>query len=472
MSCRPGTSGLQAGEDVSETEFATLMAPLGLFEPRPRLAAAVSGGPDSLALALLADAWVRARAGSLLALIVDHGLRPTSGSEAAETAARLSARGIPSRVLVLEGVQRGPALAERARTARYAALVEASRGEGIVHLLLGHHAADQAETVIMRALAGSGPAGLAAMASVVETSGLRLLRPLLSIPPARLRATVAAAGLAWVEDPSNRDQTALRPRLRRLRADRAGAGRATVALVEAAAADGRARARRDAEQAAALAAMVSLRPEGFACIEGNALPPEALAALLQAISGANFPPSPAAVAGLARQLRPATIGGVQIVRARHLFLLAREPAAVQDAVPARPGARWDRRFQLSHTACPPAQSTIGAVGDDAPSLRRHSDLPAVVLRTLPALRQHDRLLAVPHISFPDSAGSAALMLQFSPGRAAAGAPRFCDMTASPPAVTVRGCAIAPDALSCSDRGASADGAGAAAEHGENVSTRT
>ncbi|MBR0674538.1 ATP-binding protein, partial [Neoroseomonas soli] len=90
------------------------MAPLGPFGPSPRIAAGVSGGPHSLALALLAAEWARARGGDLLALVADHGLRPESGAEAEGVAALLAARGIAARVLRL-GLAGGPGLQERAR---------------------------------------------------------------------------------------------------------------------------------------------------------------------------------------------------------------------------------------------------------------------------------------------------------------------------------------------------------------------
>ncbi len=141
------------------------MAVLGPFEPAPRLAAGVSGGADSMALALLADAWARERGGSLLALVVDHRLRPESGSEAMAAVARLGALGIATRLLAINGLSRGPALAERARSARSAVLEAACTDAGILHLLLGHHAGDQAETLLIRTLGGSGPAGLAGMAT-------------------------------------------------------------------------------------------------------------------------------------------------------------------------------------------------------------------------------------------------------------------------------------------------------------------
>ncbi|HET9020133.1 MAG TPA: ATP-binding protein, partial [Acetobacteraceae bacterium] len=84
--------------------FAVLLDPLGPFEPRSRLAVAVSGGADSLALALLADAWARGRGGEVRALIVDLGLRPGAAAEAALTRTRLATRGIGARVLTLTGL--------------------------------------------------------------------------------------------------------------------------------------------------------------------------------------------------------------------------------------------------------------------------------------------------------------------------------------------------------------------------------
>ena len=241
------------------------MAPLGPFEPSPHLAVAVSGGADSMALALLARDWVRARGGRVTALVVDHGLRPESGVEAAATLERLGGAGIPAQGLVLQGLARGPGLAARARAARHAALAAAAVRLGVLHLLFGHHAGDQAETVAMRMLSGSGAAGLAGMAALTEAEGVRLLRPLLTVPPGRLRALLRAACVAWVEDPSNADALALRARLRRARGDAAGEGVLTRAAGEAAAARGRARAASELAVAGELAARVRVYPKPMPC---------------------------------------------------------------------------------------------------------------------------------------------------------------------------------------------------------------
>jgi len=199
---------------LEAADFARLMAPLGPFETSPLLAVAVSGGRDSLALALLAHDWARERGGSVAALIVDHGLRPESAGEAAATRDLLARHGIDGAILRWSGVKPRTGLQEAARTARYRLLRDECRRRGILHLLLAHHADDQSETVAMRAARRSGPDGLAGMAALVEQPEVRLLRPLLAVPRARLTATLVARAVQWLDDPSNADLRFERARLR------------------------------------------------------------------------------------------------------------------------------------------------------------------------------------------------------------------------------------------------------------------
>lgn len=410
---------------VQPAEFAALMAPLAPFGPAPRLAAGVSGGADSMALAFLADAWARARGGTLVALVVDHGLRPASAAEAAVTIARLRALGIEARLLPLTGLRPGPGLAERARDARYAALGAACAGAGVPHLMLAHHAGDQAETVLMRRRGRSGAAGLAAMPLVAEQGALRLLRPLLGVPPARLRATLRARDIAWVEDPSNADLRALRARLRAGLADPAGTGPEIAALCETARRAGVARAAQEARTAAVLAGRAAIHPEGFAVLSARgSLPAPALAALIQAVSGAPFPARSLSVAALAGAPRPATLGGVRLMAAGRLgpgLLVVREERAVGPPVPAGRGVVWDGRFRLA-AGTPPAGATIAALGRDAARFHRRSGLPSAVLRTLPALRHGNALVAVPHLDYSSSHDCDDLRMVFAARRPAAGPP--------------------------------------------------
>ncbi len=190
------------------------MAPFAPFEARPELAVAVSGGRDSLCLALLADQWARERGGKAIAFIVDHGLRPEAAREAVATCELLASQGIESEVLHWTGPKPATGVQQAAREARYRLLRDACYQRGILHLLVGHQADDQAETVAMRAERRSGADGLAGMAAQLEWPEVRLLRPLLGVPRSRLSATLKVLGIAWIDDPSNLDPRFERARLR------------------------------------------------------------------------------------------------------------------------------------------------------------------------------------------------------------------------------------------------------------------
>ena len=406
--------------------FAAAMDRLGPFEPAAALAAAVSGGADSLALALLARDWAGTRGGNLLALVVDHNLRPESAAEAHTTIARLQGQGIDARLLTLGGLMRGPGLAARARIARHAALEAECVARGIVHLLFGHHAGDQAETLRMREAAGSGPRGMAGMAALVESALVRRLRPLLAVPPGRLRALLRAASLDWIEDPSNRDPATLRARLRVALDDPAGEGAEVAALVAVATRFGHARAADDVAIATELAARVRLYPGGWAVLSGGAISPAALSALLCTIAGRHYPAPSVAVAALAARPRAATLAGARLLPAGRFggggdWLVVREAAAMQPAVPATPGAIWDKRFQLAGTPARPG--FLGPLGAASAGLRNLKlRLPSAVLHTLPALWCGGALAAVPALDWPDGATAAGIALHWRPVLALAAAP--------------------------------------------------
>ena len=368
------------------------MDPLGPWAGTSRIAVAVSGGADSFCLAVLTAQWAKVRGIELLGLVVDHGLRANSTPEAELTVGRLAACGIASRILTLDALYPGSALAERARTARYAILTSCCRAAGIVDLLVGHHAGDQAETVLMRRRAGSGPDGLAGMASLAETDELRLLRPLLALAPDRLRGTLTALGLKWVEDPSNQDVRALRTRLRHELADPEGQPGLAADLLDEAGHEGDRRMARDIEQARLLGLSAMLRPEGFAVLPPVLIPARALSALIRTIAGAAYPPMLERVAALIRNPRPATLAGTQLMPAGKLgpgWLLLREAAQVEAPVPAVVGALWDGRFRLDTDVGLPPGLMITALGEDAAGERSRTGLPSAVLGVMPTLRRPD-----------------------------------------------------------------------------------
>ena len=183
----------------------------GIEQADAKLGIAVSGGPDSLALLLLARA---ALPGRVEAATVDHGLRAESAQEADFVACLCVDLGIPHAILSV-AVAPGNTQ-DRARQARYTALDEWSAARGLSAIATAHHADDQAETLLMRLNRGSGLSGLAGVRPSTRIPGgtAALVRPLLGWRRAELMDVVVAAGVDPVQDPSNADRRFDRVRMR------------------------------------------------------------------------------------------------------------------------------------------------------------------------------------------------------------------------------------------------------------------
>jgi tRNA(Ile)-lysidine synthase len=186
------------------------------WKSAPAIVLAVSGGSDSIALMWLAARWRRAlaRGPRLIAVTVDHGLREAAAAEARQVKRLARSLDLPHRTLRWTGAKPKSGLPAAARDARYRLLAQAARKDGATHILTAHTRDDQAETLLMRMLRGSGIAGLAAMARESERDGVRLARPLLNVSKAQLVATLNKARIAFADDPTNRDVKFTRPRLR------------------------------------------------------------------------------------------------------------------------------------------------------------------------------------------------------------------------------------------------------------------
>lgn len=185
-----------------------------LAKPGMKLAVAVSGGPDSLALLLLAAA---ARPGDVEAVTVDHALRSEAQAEAQMVAAICERLGVPHSILTVEWDEKPEtAIQERARMARYRLLGEWAKDRQIGLLSVAHHVDDQAETFMMRLSRGAGVKGLAAMRRINAPLGGRpaLIRPLLGWRRRELEEICSEAGLKPVADPSNEDEQFERVRIR------------------------------------------------------------------------------------------------------------------------------------------------------------------------------------------------------------------------------------------------------------------
>jgi tRNA(Ile)-lysidine synthase len=196
---------------LTADEIDRLFEPLELYE---KLGLAVSGGPDSLALMLLAARWRRPGRPELFVYTVDHGLRPEAAVEAAMVVREAGALGLPARSLRWEGEKPATGIQAAARVARYRLMGEAMEKDGVAILATAHHLGDQAETVLMRLAHGSGIDGLRGMDALSLVEGCEVVRPLLSVRPEVLREVVSEAGLAPAYDPSNANEDYERVRWR------------------------------------------------------------------------------------------------------------------------------------------------------------------------------------------------------------------------------------------------------------------
>ena len=198
---------------LSSQDFEALISPYQLKGP---IAVAVSGGGDSMALVLLMQEWAVPLGIQIIALTVDHCLRPESAKEAALVQRWLSAREIPHHTLVWQHQGVSSALQQRAREARYELMTNWCLENGISCLLTAHHLDDQWETFLMRLAKGSGLRGLCGIRAKSLMNGVDLIRPLLSVRADCLKKTLDRFEQPFIQDPSNHKTQFDRVRWRQL----------------------------------------------------------------------------------------------------------------------------------------------------------------------------------------------------------------------------------------------------------------
>ena len=417
------STGSPGARPIGAREFDILMRGVGPFERRPAIAVAVSGGADSLALALLCASWARRRGGTAVGLTVDHRLRPESGGEARRVKSWLKAHDMPHHILTWAGPAPATGIEAAARDARYALLNGWCRRHAVLHLLLGHHREDQAETYLMRLARGSGPIGLAGMSAVTETAHGRLLRPLLTVSRARLRRTLEVRRQPWIEDPSNQDIAFTRVRIRRSMPRLAAAGMTAEAIATATANAARLRSALETETARLLAEAAEIFPAGYGCLHldpferaPRMIAISALAAMVTCIGGRAYGPRTDRLDRLYEAIRGTggwrgrTLSGCVIAPRHGHLLIAREPAKAIETVPLAAGDEtiWDGRFRVRVARTPrvAADLRLGRLGEDGwarlvradPSLKQ-TEIPAAARAALPAIRDRRGVVLVP--SFPN-----------------------------------------------------------------------
>lgn len=372
---------------------------------------AVSGGPDSLALMLLAQRWAATANPSpeLIVYSLDHGLRAEARDEVAMVLDYAASLGLAARGLAWTGEKPETGVQEAARQARYRIIGEAMKADDATLLLTAHHRGDQAETVLMRLAHGSGIEGLKGMVPMSQVEGVPVFRPLLDVEPASLAAVVDAAGLMPAQDPSNEDLSYERVRWRKLLPSLAAEGLDAAALARFAARMAEADAALAQMAEAAFAELVTLDGFGAASLPRaafHALSPaiarRLLGRVLNIVGGRQKPRALGQVERLYDQIaagdlpRAATLMGAVVRLKGDNLSVSREPGRVlpDDIVlPPHQGLIWDQRFRITNVS--DDRDLVAGATDFMPRHRLETFLgfkvttPAEAIRTAPMVRNAD-----------------------------------------------------------------------------------
>lgn len=407
-----------APRPFDENELDQYFRPFGDFD---HVALGVSGGADSVALLRFAHDWAGRTGGHtrLSVLTVDHGLRPEAEHEAATVAAIAGGLGLPHETLRWTGLKPRSGVQAAARDARLELLCTWCRTHGAEALALAHTANDQAETVLMRLLRGSGVDGLSGMAELSYREGLPVLRPLLRVGRDRLETALRAMGQDWIEDPSNRDERFERIRIRRLLSQMKDEGDGIAGICRTASRMADVRGLLDRQTNAFVADAVAVSRYGYCEIDRKVfrradaeIARRVLARALMAVSGQIYPPARDGLKALREGLCAdqdlrrtfalcfidADAGSVRVIRE------SGPRSAHAMAVSGGETVRWDNRFVLELPAGI-GQASVGALERDGWSALRADAaelecLPARVRDALPCVRGDDGRLFLPHAGDP------------------------------------------------------------------------
>ncbi|WP_299208921.1 tRNA lysidine(34) synthetase TilS [uncultured Tateyamaria sp.] len=390
--------------------IAAIEAQMGTNPPE-RMAVAVSGGGDSVALLAALVEYCRDQDVELHVITVDHGLREETRDEIALVTDLCVRWNLPHHVEYWTGWDGQGNLQAAARDARYEIMADWAYANRISHIALGHTADDQAETFVMRLARGSGVDGLSAMAARRVHHGITWVRPFLEIERATLRAFLRDARINWCDDPSNLSHDFERVRVREALTVLGTLGVTTGKLVEVAEHMARAREALDWQTFLAARDMAEV-VHGVIAIDlakFRLLPQETARRLmlhtLSWTSQSVYPPRKDPVARTLAAVRagqPATLDGCHICVENGKIWVFRELNAVKDTV-CEVGDMWDDRWMISGPEDDP-DLEVRPLGYEALADIegwRDIGLPRAALAASPAVWYEDRLVAAPFVGLDD-----------------------------------------------------------------------
>ncbi len=336
---------------VSQTDFNRLMADFNL-PAGCVVAVGVSGGADSLFLTIMMQKWALKTGHKVVALTVNHNLRPEAEAEAQTVSVQMKKYGIEHHILTYDGQWQNSRIEEQARAVRYRLLQDFCATHDIKYLCLAHHASDQAETFFARLARGSGIDGLSAIRPVSERGGLTLIRPVLHMAKRDILDTLKAWHETWAEDPMNKDTAFERVRWRSYLDDFHQMGLSQNAVGLSAKRLNRAREALSFFTDTFIRHFVQVDNRGFATIDLKAYhsqPDEiklrVLSRLLTIIGQSNVPVSMESLEQiLDLPRRRLTLGWCHIIVFKNKIFISKEYVRQEPPknVPAKVWTRWDR----------------------------------------------------------------------------------------------------------------------------------
>lgn len=401
-----------------------------LIQGESKVAVAVSGGSDSMAMALLLIQYAKESGVEVIALTVDHKLRAESAIEAKQVASWLAGYGVEHHILCWEGDKKPSNLQAQARSARYKLMADFCEENNIKLLSVAHTSEDQAETVLMRVMRGSGVDGLAGMLEFSEVFGVKVIRPLLNFTRHELQQYLQDKKQKWIDDPSNENSKFKRVRVRKFIKASDEPELLTKRLSDTASHMSRAKDYIETIMRTRLAGIVTFHDAGFYTIDMNEFKHlhneerlRSLAAILQHVGGQDYRPRFENLSNLHDNILNGNIGngctlwGCEISyskkkNAQHIIYIYREHSLVAEDIKILCNSKiiWDERFLCEIGDVNVTDLRVGALGimgykEISPIIKNTQSvvtLPKKILYTLPALKVLEKVLVVPHIGYYNS----------------------------------------------------------------------
>ncbi|MBL0318101.1 MAG: tRNA lysidine(34) synthetase TilS [Alphaproteobacteria bacterium] len=425
------------GQHLTETFDNIIDSLCGDVQHTP-LAVAVSGGADSLALVFLLKRWADKTGKTILALTVDHALRPESNQEALIVAKLLKSHHIDHHILAWEHPPVRHNIQAQARDARYQLMCSWCADHNIPILMTAHHRDDQAETVLSRLFRGSGVTGMAGIPVESTRYGIRIIRPLLGIPKQQLSHYLSENQISWIEDPSNENLHYDRVKIRKLLTHLEPDLQVSTGLIKSRLADharhmGRVKDYLEQQTVMALKPAEFNHEFGFASISNShwlslhlEIQYRVISSLLNQVSHQEIAPRFDSLERLCHSFAnasalQATLHGCIVYRHKDTLYIIREPAAIASvSIDIPTPIQWDNRFHLdlaSISSTDLAESNMAihplwlyrkaiplTAMESLTSLRitPSNRLNQLIFSGLPVLTALEKIVAIPHIGYYDS----------------------------------------------------------------------